>query len=84
MFKQGIGNGNLPSNNVLCIVKDKNSTIWVGTDDGIAIINCTNDVFGNGRCDAILPIIQQDQFAGYLFKVSKCNALQLMEQTENG
>ena len=68
LFKQGIGNGNLPSNNVLCIVKDKNSTIWVGTDDGIAIINCTNDVFGNGRCDAVLPILQQDQFAGYLFK----------------
>ncbi len=68
MFKQGIGNGNLPSNNVLSIVKDKNSTIWVGTDDGIAIINCTNDVFGTGRCDAIIPIIQQDQFAGFLFK----------------
>lgn len=67
-FKQGIGNGNLPSNNVLCIVKDKNNTIWVGTDDGIAIINCTNDVFGNGKCDAILPILQQDQFAGFLFK----------------
>ena len=68
LFKQGIGNGNLPSNNVLCIAKDKNNTIWVGTDDGIAIINCTNDVFGSGRCDAILPILQQDQFAGYLFK----------------
>lgn len=68
LFKQGIGNGNLPSNNVLCIAKDKNNTIWIGSDDGIAIINCTNDVFASNGCDAILPIIQQDQFAGYLFK----------------
>jgi hypothetical protein len=68
LFKQGIGNGNLPSNNVLSIAKDKNNTIWIGTDDGIAIINCTNDVFASNGCDAILPIIQQDQFAGYLFK----------------
>ncbi|KAF0242936.1 MAG: Two component regulator [Chitinophagaceae bacterium] len=43
-------------------------SIWVGTDDGIGIINCNNNLFGVGGCDATLPIIQQDQFAGYLFK----------------
>ena len=68
LFKQGIGNGNLPSNNILSIVKDKNNSIWVGTDDGIGVFNCTSSIFGNGGCDANLPIVQQDQFAGYLFK----------------
>jgi len=68
LFKQGIGNGNLPSNNILSITKDKNNSIWVGTDDGIAVFNCNNNIFGSGGCDAILPIIQQDQFAGFLFK----------------
>ncbi|WP_439505257.1 type IX secretion system anionic LPS delivery protein PorZ [Sediminibacterium sp.] len=66
LFKQGAGNGNLPSNNILSILKDKDNNIWVGTDDGIGIINCANNPFSN--CDATLPIIQQDQFAGLLFK----------------
>jgi len=68
LLKQGIGNGNLPSNNILSIVKDKNNSIWVGTDDGIAVLNCNNNIFGSGGCDAILPIVQQDQFSGFLFK----------------
>ncbi len=68
LLKQGIGNGNLPSNNILSITKDKNNSIWVGTDDGLAVINCNNTIFGTGGCDAILPIVQQDQFAGLLFK----------------
>ena len=66
LFRQGSGNGNLPSNNVLSILKDRDNSIWVGTDDGIGIINCTDNPFSN--CEAILPIIQQDQFAGFLFK----------------
>lgn len=65
-YGQGIGNGNLPSNNILSILKDRDNSIWVGTDDGIGIINCTENPFVG--CDATLPIIQQDQFAGFLFK----------------
>ena len=66
LFKQGAGIGNLPSNNVLSLAKDRDNTIWIGTDDGIGIIQCTDNPFSN--CDAILPVIQQDQFAGFLFK----------------
>lgn len=66
LFKQGAGNGNLPSNNVLSLAKDRDNTIWIGTDDGIGIIQCTDNPYSS--CDAILPIIQQDQFAGFLFK----------------
>ncbi len=65
----GAGSGNLPSNNVFCIAKDKTNNIWIGTDNGIGIVsNCS---FGNSGsndiCDASLPIVQYDQFAGYLF-----------------
>jgi hypothetical protein len=67
LYQFGAGNGNLPSNNVLCVAKDKSGFIWVGTDDGIGIIQCVQDVFAGG-CEAILPIIQQGNFAGYLFK----------------
>lgn len=66
-FKTGINNGNLPSNNVYCITKDKNGFVWIGTDKGIAVVQCTNNVFTT-TCDAVLPIVQQGAFAGYLFK----------------
>jgi ligand-binding sensor domain-containing protein len=66
-YLSGIGLGNLPSNNVLCLAKDKNGFIWVGTDKGIGIIQCSADIFNGSGCDALLPIVQQDRFAGYLF-----------------
>lgn len=67
-YRQGSGNGNLPSNTVLCVLKDKNGFIWVGTDKGIGIIQCAGNVFGSQSCDAVLPVVQQDRFAGLLFK----------------
>jgi len=67
-FRAGPGNGNLPDNNVLCINKDKNGFIWVGTRKGIAIIQCPQNVFTNTGCEALLPVVQQDNFAGYLFR----------------
>src|SRR5205814_777918 len=67
LYHSGPGNGNLPSNNVLCIAKDKSGFIWVGTDDGVAVIQCAQDVFGAG-CEALLPVVQQGNFGGYLFK----------------
>lgn len=67
-YRQGSGNGNLPSNTVLCLLKDKNGFIWVGTDRGIGIIQCASDAFSAQGCDAVLPIVQQDRFAGLLFK----------------
>lgn len=67
-YRQGTGNGNLPGNNVLSIAKDKNGFIWVGTDKGIGIIQCPNEAFRGNSCDAILPVVQLDRFAGLLFK----------------
>lgn len=63
----GQGNGNLPSNQVNCIAKDKDGFIWVGTDKGVAVIQCVQDVFTGNGCEALIPVVQQDRFAGYLF-----------------
>jgi len=67
-YRAGAGNGNLPDNNVLSIVKDKNGFIWVGTAKGVGIIQCPGEAFSSAGCEAILPIVQQDNFAGYLFR----------------
>jgi streptogramin lyase len=66
-YKAGAGNGNLPSNNVLSIAKDKNGFLWIGTTDGIAVIQCQQQVFTLG-CEAIIPVAQQGNVSNYLFK----------------
>ncbi|MBC7851257.1 MAG: T9SS type A sorting domain-containing protein [Chitinophagaceae bacterium] len=74
-YLKGIGNGNLPDNNVLSIAKDKNNFIWVGTSKGIGIIQCPQEIFSTRGCEAILPVVQQDNFAGYLFSSEKVQCI---------
>ncbi len=67
-YQAGAGNGNLPSAQVLSIARDKFGFIWIGTSNGIGIIQCASQVFSGAGCEAILPVVQSDNFAGYLFK----------------
>jgi hypothetical protein len=67
LYRSGAGQGNLPSNEVLCVAKDKSGFMWVGTADGIAVIPCPQEAVKSG-CEAILPVITDGNFAGYLFK----------------
>lgn len=63
----GTGNGNLPEGAVLCVAEDKSGFIWVGTTNGVGVIQCPADIFTAQACEAIRPIVQQGNFAGYLF-----------------
>ena len=67
LFKTGAGLGNLPSNDVLCLAKDKSGFIWVGTTNGVAVFQCPEDALGSG-CETVLPVINEGAFASYLFK----------------
>lgn len=67
-YAGGAGNGNLPNNEVLCVAKDKSGFIWVGTTDGIGVIQCPSDVFISQGCEAVLPVVPNGNFAGFLFK----------------
>lgn len=66
-YRSGRGNGSLPDNQVLSIARDKNGFIWIGTSRGIGIVQCPGEVFTANGCEAVLPVVQQDNFAGYLF-----------------
>ena len=68
LFKTGTGLGNLPSNDVFSIAKDKSGFIWIGTSNGIAVIQCPQEVFSTAGCESIWPIIKEGNFANYLFK----------------
>ena len=75
LFQQGTGRGNLPSSNVLSIAEDQSGNLWVGTDKGIGIIQCGTDLFNN--CDATLPVVQLDNFAGLLLSNETINDIKI-------
>ena len=62
------------SSSVNCLVKDKDGAIWFGTSDGIGVINCPGQMI-EGSCQIDRPIVQYDQFAGYLFQNENVKAL---------
>ncbi len=47
LLNKEVGQGALPSNSVLCISKDLNGEMWIGTTQGLAIISNPNQIFGS-------------------------------------
>jgi ligand-binding sensor domain-containing protein len=74
LFKAGQRSGNLPSNEVRSIAEDKDGFLWVGTDNGVAIIECSVNAF-EANCNAVLPVIKQGNFANYLLKGEAVTAI---------
>ena len=75
-MQTGVGFGNLPSNTVYCIAKDLNNNMWIGTNNGIGIAsNCNAPFSQSPPCDAQIPIVQYDQYAGYLFAGNNVRAI---------
>lgn len=74
-YRTEAGNGNLPDSRVYCLAKDKSGFIWIGTGNGIGVVQCAGQVFSSGGCDAIWPVVQFDAFAGYLFSGQTVQAI---------
>jgi ligand-binding sensor domain-containing protein len=66
LYKAGAGTGNLPSNEVYCIARDKSGFIWVGTSNGIGVIQCPEAAF-QGGCETIWPVTKEGALTNYLF-----------------
>jgi hypothetical protein len=56
-FSSGKGAGNLPSSSVNTIVADKDNLIWIGTDNGVAVISTSKDIFTT-TTEAYTPFYQ--------------------------
>lgn len=74
VFRMGEGSGNLPDNVALSIAKDRDGAIWIGTANGIGIVNCPGSAFGND-CEAELRTVKFDEFADYLFVNQTVNTI---------
>ena len=65
-------NNNLPSSTVTSIVEDKKGTMWVGTNNGIGLFDCSE----LNNCKAFLPQIKNSNgFAGLLFQKEMVNTI---------
>lgn len=67
-------NSELASNNVNCVVADRNGSIWVGTGDGITIFSCGQNVF-EGTCLGSRPVVNPDNFLGRLMEGENINSI---------
>jgi ligand-binding sensor domain-containing protein len=62
------GNGALPDIFVRDLAKDKDGSVWLGTNKGVAVIYNPGSVFSGGNYDAERIIIEQDGHAQYLLE----------------
>ncbi|MEO5675870.1 MAG: two-component regulator propeller domain-containing protein [Chitinophagales bacterium] len=62
------GSGGLPSLSVNCITKDKDGTIWAGTESGVAVFYCPGDEFSEFGCDAQQIVVNSGGYNGYLLE----------------
>lgn len=60
----GRGYGNLPINNIICMAKDNDGTIWLGTTQGIAYIACAAYITENA-CEAEQICIDRNDGSGF-------------------
>jgi hypothetical protein len=66
IYSSGEGNGNLASSDVFTAVVDKDNKIWVGTANGVSIINCAESAT-TASCDAENKIVKYDIKTDKLF-----------------
>lgn len=73
LLRQGGGLGNLPSNDVMCVAKDRDGEMWIGTQAGLAVLYNPSDVFEGA--DAQQIIIGTGSNAAYLLGTEFINCI---------
>ncbi len=70
-----VGRGGLPSMNVTELAVDLDGRIWIGSDQGIAVIYSPENVFTGNYYDAQQILINQDGFDQYLLENETVTAI---------
>jgi hypothetical protein len=68
-------NGNIPGNTGSAVADDLDGEIWLGTDEGIAVIYNPYAIFNGGDFDAQRIIVERDGYAQYLLESEKVQAI---------
>ena len=65
---------NLPNNDVRSLLLDRNGALWIGTSNGIAILQCA-DPFDPGCSEAFRPPVTVDGIPGFFFDGEAISAM---------
>lgn len=69
-------NSDLPSSGISSLLSDKDGIIWVGTDNGLIIFNCSSNIFDNG-CSGNKPVVNPDDFNGHLLEGQNITSMEV-------
>ncbi len=69
------GNGDLPGLKILSFAVDLDGELWLGSDEGVAIIYSPGNVFTGGNYDAQRILVEQDGYVQYLLETEAVTAI---------
>lgn len=69
------GNGSLPGNFILSMAADRDGQVWLGSDEGVAVIYSPSNIFSNQNFDAQKVLINQDGFGQYLLEAEAVTSI---------
>lgn len=62
------GNGNLPGNRIICVAQDLDEEMWLGSDEGIAVIYSPRNIFTGDNYDAQRILVEVGGYTQYLLE----------------
>jgi hypothetical protein len=69
------GNSELPSNDVNSIAVDRDGDIWIGTNEGAVVFECSSQMFTATGCRGRKVIVEEDDFGEHLLKFEEVTAI---------
>jgi hypothetical protein len=69
------GNGSLPGLKILSFAVDQDGELWLGSDEGVAVIYSPDNVFSGGNYDAQRILVVQDSYVQYLLETEAVTAI---------
>jgi ligand-binding sensor domain-containing protein len=69
------GNGSLPGLKILSFAVDQDGELWIGSDEGVAVIYSPENVFTGGNFDAQRILVEQDGYVQYLLETEAVTAI---------
>jgi len=58
--RNGVGNGNLPTNTVLSYAEDLDGEMWIGTNEGLVVLYSPQNIFRAGRNFDAQPVLFEE------------------------
>ncbi|MDZ4205298.1 MAG: two-component regulator propeller domain-containing protein [Bacteroidales bacterium] len=70
-----LGNGTLPGTIIMSLAVDHNGELWIGSNEGVAVIRTPGNVFNNANFDAQRPLVVVGNHPQYLLNAETVTAI---------